>query len=419
METQADQKTFKNYLAFFSGQQISLLGSSMAQFVIIWWITIETKSALYLAVASFVGFAPMIILTPFAGVLVDRWNRKAIIGTVDCLQALTTIALIFLFRSGNISVLYVLVFLAVRSAYQAFNVPAVYAIIPLMVPQDKLSRVNGLNYLLSGTMMLMGPVVAATLLVFAKIGEILWVDPATFLVALAALLLIKIPEVKEKKEKAPFKEEFLEGLAFIKNLRGFVPLVLVATVLNFLLVPLDTLLSYFVIFDHFGGAEGLALIMACMQGGTLAGGVLMSVIKGFKRKMFTATAFIYLIFVGYALVAVTPTGAFWFMALGALLLGFGVAPANVSILTIIQSVVSVKMQGRVNSVMITLASAATPLGMVLAGAIVEFTGTVMLFLGCVVAGVFTLTISWFFTDVKHVEEMENETFNSENQKNST
>lgn len=78
METQADQKTFKNYLKFFVGQQVSLLGSSVAQFVLIWWITLETKSALYLSIASLVGFAPMIIITPFAGVLVDRWNRKVL-----------------------------------------------------------------------------------------------------------------------------------------------------------------------------------------------------------------------------------------------------------------------------------------------------------------------------------------------------
>jgi DHA3 family macrolide efflux protein-like MFS transporter len=406
MELQPSQKTFKNYLIFFLGQQASLLGSSAAQFVIIWWITLETKSALYLSIASFVGFAPMIILTPFAGVLVDRWNRKAIIGSVDFLQALTTVILIFLFWFGNVSIWYVLIFLAMRSTYQAFNVPAVNAVLPAMVPQDKLSRVNGLTYLFNGIMMLTGPVVAATLLIFARIEQILWIDPATFMVAVIPLILIKIPDVREKQDKAPFKKEFAEGLSFIKNARGLLPLVMMATVLNFLIVPLDVLLPYFVKFDHFGGAESLALIIACMQGGTLAGGLLMSLTKGFKRKMVAATAFIYLIFLGYAFVALTPTGLFWFMALSALVLGFGVAPANVSFMTIIQTIVPLKMQGRVNSVMMALASAATPFGMILSGAIVGFTGTVMLFLGCVVTGVLTLTISWFFTDMKHVEKME-------------
>jgi len=159
------------------------LGSSVAQFVLIWRITLETKSALYLSIASLVGFAPMIIITPFAGVLVDRWNRKVLIGSVDFLQALTTIVLILLFSFGHVSIWLILAFLAMRSVYQAFNVPAVSAIVPLMVPRDELSRVNGLNYLLTGTMTLIGPIVAAVLLTMARLDQILWIDPATFLVA--------------------------------------------------------------------------------------------------------------------------------------------------------------------------------------------------------------------------------------------
>ena len=84
-------------MVFWSGQLVSLLGSSVASFVIIWWITLEMESALYLAIASVVGFAPMIILVPFTGVLVDRWNRKALIGIVDFLQALATVTLIIFF----------------------------------------------------------------------------------------------------------------------------------------------------------------------------------------------------------------------------------------------------------------------------------------------------------------------------------
>jgi len=97
MENQANQVTFKNYLFFWSGQLASLLGSSIAQFVIIWWITLETGSALYLSLASFLGLAPMVILSPFAGVFVDRWSRRTLIGVVDFLQALATMVLVSLF----------------------------------------------------------------------------------------------------------------------------------------------------------------------------------------------------------------------------------------------------------------------------------------------------------------------------------
>jgi DHA3 family macrolide efflux protein-like MFS transporter len=406
MEIQAGEVTFRSYLFFWSGQLVSLLGSSVAQFVIIWWITLETGSALYLSIASFLGLVPMVILTPFAGVLVDRWSRKALIGIADFLQALVTVVLIFLFWLSSVSIWQVLVLLTLRGIFQAFHSPAVSAIVPLMVPKAKLSRINGLNYLFTGAVTLIGPVVAALLLAFWKIHQILWIDAITFMVAVIPLLLITIPSVRKKQDKSSFGKDLGEGLAFIKNGRGFLPLLILATVLNFLLTPLSTLLPYYVKFDHFGEASDLAIVMAFFQGGILAGGLLMSVIKGFKKKMVAIMSSIYIIFLGYALVALTPTSIFWFMAIGGLVMAFCVPVANVSTQTIIQTVVPMKMQGRVNSVTMALASAATPVGMILSGVVVEFTRTANLFLGCSGLGILVLTVSWFFTDIRHVEKME-------------
>jgi DHA3 family macrolide efflux protein-like MFS transporter len=406
MEIQAGQVTFRSYLFFWSGQLVSLLGSSVAQFVIIWWITLETGSALYLSIAAFLGLVPMIILTPFAGVLVDRWSRKALIGIADFLQALATVVLIFLFWLSSVSIWQVLVLLTLRGIFQAFHSPAVSAIVPLMVPKAKLSRINGLNYLFTGAVTLIGPVVAALLLAFWKISQILWIDAITFMVAVIPLLLITIPSVRKKQDKSYFGKDLGEGLAFIKNGRGFLPLLMVATVVNFLLAPLSTLLPYYVKFDHLGEVSDLAIVMAFFQGGILAGGLLMSVMKGFKKKMVAIVSSVYIIFLGYGLVALTPTGVFWFMAIGGLIMAFCVPIANVSIQTIIQTVVPMKMQGRVNSVTMALASAATPVGMILSGVIVEFTRTANLFLGCSGLGILVLTLSWFLTDIRHVEKME-------------
>lgn len=409
METHADQMTFRSYLYFWSGQLVSLLGSSISHFVIIWWITLETGSALYLSIASLVGFAPMVVLSPFAGVFVDRWSRKVLIGTVDFLQALVTVALIFLFWLGSVSYWQVLALLALKGIFQAFHSPAVSAIVPLMVPRDKLSRMNGLNFLLFGAVNLIGPIIAAILLELWKIDQILWIDAVTFIVALIPLLLITIPSVRKKQDesqdKSSFRKEFGEGLAFIKNARGFLTFIMLATALNFLLRPLSTLLPYYVKFDHLGEASDLAFVMAFFQGGVLAGGLLMSVIKGFERKMVAIMFSVCVIFLGYSIVALTPTGLFWFMAVGGLIMAFCIPVANVSIETIIQTTVPMKMFGRVSSVTGALASAASPLGTILSGAIVGFTGTANLFLGCAGLGILILTLSWFFTDIKHVEEM--------------
>ena len=408
---QVSQTTFRSYLFFWFGQLISLLGSSIAQFVIIWWITLETESTLYLSLASVLGFAPIVILGPLTGVLVDRWNRKALIGTVDLLQALTTVALIFLFRLDAIAIWQVLALLTLKGVFQAFHTPAVLAIIPTMVPKDKLSRMNGVNYLFTSSVNLAGPLVAAVLLGFWGISQILWIDAATFLVALVPLLMITIPSIIKKQDKSSFRKQFGKGLAFIRKARGLLPFIMVATGVNFLLTPLTTLLPYFVKVDHFGVVSDLAFVMAFIQGGMLAGGLIMSVIKVSRRKMTIITSSMYILFLGYILIALTPTGFFSFMATSGLILTFCIPMIDVLAMTILQTVVPIEMQGRVTSVTISLAHAAQPIGMLLAGIITVFTGTVNLFLGCAGLGVLILTLSWFFTDIKYVEKLEENSTN--------
>jgi DHA3 family macrolide efflux protein-like MFS transporter len=363
----------------------------------------------YLSIASLAGFVPQIILSPFAGVLADRWSRKKISGVTDFLQALATMVLILLFWMNVVSIWIILVLLIIRGAFQAFHTPAVSAITPTMVPKDKLSRMNGLNTLFAGAVNLLGPIIGAVLLTIWDIYQILWIDAFTFLVALVPLLLIAIPSVRKvqvrSQYKPSFSEEFKTGFRFIRNAKGLMPLLLTATILNFLLAPFSTQLPFYVKVDHFGGAQDLAFVGAFFGAGSLLGGLVMSVTKGFKKKMLTGVISIYIIFLGGSIVALTPTGMFWIMALGAFIASFGPPVFNVSLLTILQTVVPLQMQGRVNSVLNALATAAMPLGMIVSGPLAEYFGTNILFLACVISGATILTLSWLFTDMKYVEEM--------------
>jgi DHA3 family macrolide efflux protein-like MFS transporter len=106
--TLQNQTTFRNYLFFWSGQLVSLLGSSIVQFVIVWWITVETGSALYLSLATFLSLTPLIVVGPFAGVFADRWNRKILILVADLMQALTVLVLIVFYWIGNVVIWQVL-----------------------------------------------------------------------------------------------------------------------------------------------------------------------------------------------------------------------------------------------------------------------------------------------------------------------
>ena len=405
--TQPDRSTFRSYLLFWSGQLASLLGSSISQFVIIWWITLETQSTLYLALASVLGLAPIVILGPLAGVLADRWNRKLLVLAADLFQALTTLALISLFWFDVAAIWQVLVLLTLKGVFQAFHMPVVFAIIPTMVPRDKLSRMNGVNYLFTSAVNLAGPVAAALLLGLWTITQILWIDVVTFLVALAPLLIIRIPSVlKEQDKSSSFRRQFEEGFGFIRKARGLLPLIMLATAVNVLLTPLGTLLPYYVKFDHFGTASDLAFVMAFIQGGMLAGASIMSVIKVSKRRTTIIVSSMYILFLGYILVALTPTGLFWFMAISGFIQTFCFPMIDVLAMTILQTVVPIKMQGRVTSVTVSLAHAAQPIGMFLSGIITVFIGTANFFLICAGLGLMILTLSWFFTEIKHVEKLE-------------
>ena len=400
--------TFRRYLFFWSGQIASTLGSSVVQFVIIWWITLQTQSGLYLSLAALVGLVPMIVLSPFVGVLVDRWNRKLLIAVADFSQALSTLALIFIFWAGAASIWNVLILLAIRGVCQAFHTPTTLAVTPSMVPPEKLSRINGLNFFFSGAVNLIGPVLAALLLSIWSINQILWVDIVTFVAAIIPLLAVKIPSVTKaaSEECFSFKKGFTEGLKHIKNHRGLLPLFLLAMILNLLITPLTTLLPYFIKFDHLGGASDLALVEAMFEGGMLAGGLAMSIVGLFKRKASAIVTSFYIIFLGYLLIALAPTGSFWFMGTVGLFAALFIPVLNVLAATITQTVIPLDMQGRVNSVNLALVTAATPIGMIASGAIVEFVSTNYLFVGCALAGMIAVTLAWLFTGLKQVEDQD-------------
>ncbi|MFW9995054.1 MAG: MFS transporter [Candidatus Odinarchaeota archaeon] len=405
----SNRHNINGYIIFWIGQLISLLGSSIVQFAIIWWITVETGSEFFLALAAFLGFGPTIVLTPVAGVFVDRWSRKKIIATVDFLQATITVLLIYLFVIGVVDVWSVLAIITCRGLLQAFQGPAVEAIIPLLIPRDILSRMNGLNYLFSGVIFLIGPLVGAMLLEWWTISDILWLDAITFLVAIVPTIIISIPPIKGlsakvKDEKTSFREELTEGLVFIRNKQGLLALLSVFTAANFFLQPFFILLPLFVTKIHTGGAGELALLIAAQQAGLIGGSMLMSFWKGFRNKAQGVALGIFGMYAGLFICSTSPTGLFLLLTAGVFIIGFALPVANVSSQTIWQSVVPPEKLGRVFSVRVTIAQASAPLAMMLTGIIAGTIGIVYLLKISLFSGLLFLGYSWFFTGFRNVEK---------------
>ena len=368
------------FFTIWSGQALSLFGSALVQFALIWWLTQKSGSATVLAIATLVGMLPQIVLGPFAGALVDRWNRRLIMIFADATIALFSLLLAYLFATGMVQIWHVYLVMAVRALGGAFHFPAMAASTPLMVPDEQLTRVNGLNQTLQGINMLVAPPVGALLLGILPTQGILLIDVGTALLAVLPLLFIPIPQperhtgLETREAKPSLLQDVRAGLAYIRSIPGFVSIIFMALFLNFLMVPTGALVPLLVT-KHFGkGAIELGVLESAMGFGIIAGGILLSIWGGFKRKIVTCLIGIVGLGIGVALVGIAPADLFILAITGNLTLGFMIPIANGPVMAMMQAIVRPDMQGRVMSLLNSGATAISPLGLLIAGPFSDWLG---------------------------------------------
>ncbi|MBY9020173.1 MAG: MFS transporter, partial [Candidatus Lokiarchaeota archaeon] len=400
------KKSFRHYIYFMAGQQFSLLGSGIIGFVITWWITIETQSVFYLSLATFLIFLPQVIVTPFAGVLSDRLNRKTIILTVDFLQAVLTFGLFLIFITGYTPIWMILIIHTFRNVLFAFQVPTVYAILPSMVPKEKISRINGAGFLFSGLIFMIGPVLSALLLELFPITYIFLIDAVTFLIAAVPLLLITIPfhpKEKEEKENASFVREFKEGFLVVKAIPGLLSMIIFAMIFNFIFRPFGVLWPYFINVIHDGSAFHLAFLFGSMQVGNVIGSLITSIKKEWKNKIKINLFGEMIFFTFYVVIILAPYQNFYLMMIGGFL-GAIIFPITVATyLTILQTVVPSDKIGRVMSIDHTISMAISPIGALLVGPLAGVMGVVNLLLISALIGIVNPLVIWFFTKIRYLE----------------
>ncbi len=402
----SDQHTFRSYLFFWTGQLFSLLGSLVVFFVIFVWITDVTRSSSILAFGNFIYMIPMLIITPFAGVISDRHNRKNLILIVDSLQAYFTLILTILFILNVAQVWIVLIFIAIRSVFQSFHSPVVGAIMPSMVPKDKLGRINGINYFFTGLIQLIGPAIGATLLYFFPIQIVLWVDVITYFIALIPLLIVKIPSVhinSEGEEKNSFFRDMKEGFTVLKSIPGLVKIMFTAMLLNMLLQPLIVLMPYFIKIIHSGGNFTLAILEMILQGGMIIGALIPSIKKKWNNSIRTMFIGIGIINIGYLMYAIAPIGFYPVIGLGAFVVGFFLPIVNTIVITVVQKTIPQNKMGRVFSILNTLAMVASPIGAIFSGPLSEIFGVSWLYFYCAILGIIVSLSAYMFTNLRHID----------------
>lgn len=362
------------FFILWTGQALSLLGSQAVQFALIWWLTRETGSATVLAVAAFVGLVPPVLIGPFAGAWVDRWNRKRVMLVADVTVAAASLALAVLFALGLARVELVFAALLVRAIGGTFHGPAMMATTTLMVPREHLTRIQGLNQTLQGGLLIAAAPLGGLLLAWLSMAAILLVDVATAAIAVAVLFAVRVPQPDAPADPAPpsVLRDVAAGFAYLRRRRGHVALVVLATVVNLFLVPAFSLLPLLVLEELRGSALHLAGMESMLGIGTLAGGILLGVWGGFRRRIMT-TLMGLLLFGGATLaLGLAPTVA-W--ATGAMLaVGFLVPLVNGPIQGVLQATIAPAYQGRIFTLMGSLAGLAAPVGLALAAPVAEVFG---------------------------------------------
>lgn len=416
MNINESQSTPQNWAGRFftiwSGQALSLFGSALVQFALIWWLTQESGSATVLAIATLVGMLPQILIGPFAGALVDRWNRRAIMMIADGTIAAFSLLLAYLFATGKVEIWHVYTIMAIRATGSAFHFPAMAATTPLMVPNEQLTRINGLNQALQGINALIAPPVGALLVSVLSTQGVLLIDVGTALLAILPLFFISIPQPQRQAElaaqqvKPSLVQDIREALKYIRSIPGFTSIIFMALFLNFLLVPSGSLVPL-LITKHFGkGAIELGFMESAMGFGIIAGGIGLSIWGGFKKKIVTSLTGIIGLGIGVMLIGFAPANAFAIAIAGNVILGLMMPIANGPIGALLQAIVRPDMQGRVMSLLNSGATAISPLGLLIAGPVSDWLGVRIWFWAGGILCVIIALGAFFVPVIMNVEDYE-------------
>jgi len=369
----------RTFFTIWAGQAVSLLGSNLVQFALVWWLTKTTGSAAVLATATLVALLPNVFLGPFAGALVDRWNRRKVMIVADAAIACTTLGLVILFWTGSIQIWHVYVAMFIREIGSCFHWPAMRASTSLMVPREHLARIAGLNESLHGLLSIASPPLGALLLEALPLFAVLSVDILTAMLAILPLLFVVIPQPKSTGVISPMTPhqlltEVRDGYKYLLSWKGMFYLSIAAAVINFLLSPAFTFLPLLVTNYFKGGVWQLSWLEAVFGIGVVAGGLILSTWGGFKKKIHTSLMGIIGMGIGILLLAYAPVQWFFLAVAGIGLVGLMNALANGPLHAIMQSNVAPEVQGRVFTVLNSATSAMSPLGMIAAAPIAELFG---------------------------------------------
>lgn len=355
---------------FLTGQGVSLFGSMLVQYAIMWHLTLTTRSGVVMTMAVLFGFLPQAIVSVFGGVWADRLNRKVLIVAADATIALTTLALALFMLAGGEALWVVYLTLAIRSAGAGIQMPAVTALIPQIIPTSRLMRINAVNATIQSALMLIAPAAAAALYASASIVAIFFLDVVTAIIGIGLLLTIPVPTIRTAATAAVgYFDDLRAGLRYIHG-HHFVRWLLGLYAVVMLLVAAPSYLTPLMMVRSFGEEVWrLTALEIAFSVGMMLGGAVLAAWGGLRNRVLTIT--LATLVIGALTVGLGLSPTMWVFLAFMFLVGAGVPFFGTTATTVLQETVEPERQGRVFGVLGIVVALAMPLGMAVFGPLAD------------------------------------------------
>ncbi|WP_077611345.1 MFS transporter [Clostridium sp. Marseille-P2415] len=372
----------RNIALFMAGQGVSLFGSMLVHYAVMWHITLKTQSGFMMTLFTAAGALPMFFISPFGGVWADRYNKKYLINIADAVIAAVTLVMALFFSLGYDYAGLLLTCSVMRAFGQGVQTPAVNALIPELVPQEQLTRVNGINGSVQSLVMFASPMAGGALLAVAPVQTLMFLDVITAVIGISILFFFvktpaRIRKSENDKDARLYFHDIREGLAYIGKHSFVKKFIVLSAVFNIMVAPAAILTPLQVTRDFgdgiwrvfggisFGPEQRLAAVEVVFFIGMMLGGLVIGAWGGFKNKSHSMALSVSLF--GLGAVGLGVITNFWAYLACMCLTGLVMSFFNVPVMAVLQTNVDGAYMGRVFSVLTMMSSLMMPLGMVLWG----------------------------------------------------
>jgi MFS family permease len=391
----------RNFRLFFGGQSISLIGTWMTRIATSWLVYRLTKSSLLLGTVGFAGQIPTFLLAPFAGVLVDRLDRRRVLVWTQALAMVQSLALAALTLAHIINIHEVLALSVFQGLINAFDMPGRQAFMVQMVDdRTDLSNAIAINSSMVNLARLVGPSLAGLVIAATNEGWCFLIDGISYIAVIASLLMMRVRKDQEMRAAAPMIEQLKEGWAYVSNFVPIRTILLLFALISLMGMPFVVLMPVFAAQVLHGGPHTLGFLMGALGVGALISALSLVVRKSVRglSKMIPIAAAVF----GVGLIAFGFSTSQWLSLLLMLVTGFGMMQGMTASNTIIQTLVPEDKRGRVMSYYTIAFVGMAPFGSLLAGALAHGIGATRT---VIVSGIACIAGAlWFWSHLKDVRK---------------